>query len=122
MSYLDLRIKELSDDTEEHLLRSSQPYGWLGLTRAMRHGRLAWVFWVTWIAQVVLFILAVIWGIAAIGATEVLPAVKYGLGAATAMIVAAQVKTSLAPHIHAERILRELKRIEIMVLAQKSGD
>ena len=33
MDYLDTRIKELTTEQDEHLLRSSQPYGWPGLWR-----------------------------------------------------------------------------------------
>ncbi|MCP3968985.1 MAG: hypothetical protein GY717_01420 [Rhodobacteraceae bacterium] len=122
MDYLDTRIGELTNETEEHLLRSSQPHGWLGLVRSMRQGRLAWVFWVIWIAQVALFVLAIVWGVKFFAATEVLPALKLGLSAATALIMATLIKVSLAPHIHAERILRELKRIEILVLARGNSE
>jgi len=119
MSYLDTRIGELTNESQEHLLRSSQPHGWLGLVRSMRHGKLSWVFWVTWISQLVLFVLAIWWCVKFFDATEVLPAIKYGLSGATALIVAMQIKVGLAPHMHAERILRELKRIEILILSQK---
>ncbi|SMX46223.1 DUF6768 family protein [Maliponia aquimaris] len=118
MSYLDARIKELATDTEQHLLRSSQPHGWLGLVRAMRAGRLAWIFWISWVVQLALFVLAVIWGLRFFAATDALAALKSGLPATTALILAVQIKTSMAPHLHSERILRALKRIEILVLAR----
>jgi Family of unknown function (DUF6768) len=122
MSYLDTRIEELTTETEQHLLRSSQPHGWLGTARAMRSGRLAWIFWVSWVVQLVLFILSIIWGLGFFAATDALSALKYGLPSATALILAAQIKTSMAPHLHAERILRELKRIEILTLARRGKD
>jgi len=120
MTYLDTRIDELTNEAEQHLLRSSQPHGWLGLVRSMRQGRLAWVFWITWATQVLFIVLGIIWAIKFFNATEVLPAVKYGLSAATALILGTLIKVGLAPHLHAERVLRELKRIEILVLAQRS--
>lgn len=120
MTYLDTRIDELTNEAEQHLLRSSQPLGWLGTVRAMRQGRLSWVFWISWITQAVCIVLGVILAVEFYEATEVLPAVKYGLSSGTLLILGFLIKIGLAPHLHAERILRALKRIEILVLAQRS--
>lgn len=51
-------------------------------------------------------------------ATEVMPALKYGLSTVVLVVVSAQMKLSLMPHIHAERIIRQMKRIEILLLAK----
>ncbi len=122
MNMLDTRISELSTETDAHLLRASQPHGWLGVVRDMRDSRLAWVFWVTWVAQLALFVLGIWWAVGFFRATEVLEALKLGLSAATALILAMQLKTGIGPHLQAERILREMKRLEIMVLARNRAD
>ncbi|MHA6326141.1 DUF6768 family protein [Roseivivax sp. CAU 1753] len=122
MSYLDTRVDELTTETDKHLLRSSQPHGWLGTVRAMRNSRLAWVFWISWVIHIALFILGIIWGFRFLAATDALSALKYGLPSATALILAVQIKTGMAPHLHAERILRELKRIEVLILARSGQD
>jgi hypothetical protein len=122
MNMLDIRISELSTETDAHLLRASQPHGWLGVVRDMRGSRLAGVFWVTWVAQLALFVLGIWWAVGFFRATEMLEALKLGLPAATALILAMQLKVGIGPHLHAERILREMKRLEIMVLARNRAD
>jgi uncharacterized protein DUF6768 len=122
MNMLDTRIEELSSETDMHLLRASHPHGWLGVVREMRNSRLAWVFWSAWVAQLVLLVLGIWWAVEFFRATEVLAALKLGLSAATALILAMQLKVGIGPHLHAERMLREMKRLEIMVLARNRGD
>ncbi|MBV1864009.1 MAG: hypothetical protein KUG74_06175 [Rhodobacteraceae bacterium] len=118
MNFLDIRINELMTKTDAHLLRSTQPYGWQGLYRAMRSGRLRNVVRVIDIACV-LFLVVSIWAAYRFfTATEVLSAVKFGMSAAVMLIVAGQLKLSLMPHIQAERIIRQMKRIEILLLAK----
>lgn len=118
MSYLDIRIQELLTETDAHLLRSSQPHGWMGTVRAMRQGKLAWVFWLTWVLQLGFLIIGIWAAFRFFQATEVLSALKWGLSATVLLLGGLQIKVGLAPHIHAERLLRELKRIEILILAR----
>ncbi len=120
MNYLDIRIKELMDEADAHLTRSSQPHGWLGLVRSMTRGRLGWTIWVIWIGQLLLFVAGVLAAIRFFQAADVLVALKYGLSAATLILLAVQIKLSIAPHMHTERTLRALKRIEILILAQNA--
>ncbi len=119
MSYLDIRIQELMNETEEHLLRSSQPLGWRGLVRSMVKGRLGWTVWTNWVLQVIVIIGAVYAAIEFYNATDVLSAVKYGLTGAVLVVLAAMFKLSMTPHIQTERVLRALKRVEILILAQR---
>jgi hypothetical protein len=119
MDYLDRRIQELMSERDAHLLRASQPHGWLGITRAMRTGKLAWLFWVTWILQLVFLVIGLWAAVRFYQAAEVLAAVKWGFTGAVFLLGGLQIKLSMAPHIHAERILRELKRVEILILAQE---
>lgn len=122
MSYLDTRITELMSETDAHLLRSSQPLGWLGLTRNLLRGRLGWTVWVNILTQVV-FLGSAIWmALEFFAATEVLAALKYGLTAAVLAIVAVQFKMSLMPHVQTERVLRALKRVEILILSHGNKD
>ena len=117
MNYLDVRISELIDETEAHLLRSSQPYGFQGYLRMMLKSRLRIVVRVVMIL-VVLFLAGAIW--AAIGfyeATDTLAAVKYGVTASTLVILAAVLQIGLAPQMQAERLIRALKRIEILLMS-----
>lgn len=117
MNYLDIRISELVDETETHLLRSSQPYGFQGLVRMMMKSRLRMVVRLAMIL-VLLFLAGAIW--TAIGfyqATDTLAAVKYGITASTLTIMAVVLQVGLAPQLQAERLIRALKRIEILLMS-----
>ena len=118
MNFIDIRINELMTKTDAHLLRSTQPYGWQGLYRAMHSGRLRKVVWVIDLVCVLLLVIAIWAAYRLFTATEVLSAVKFGMSAAVMLIVAAQLKLSLMPHIQAERIIRQMKRVEILLLAK----
>lgn len=118
MDYLDIRIQELLSPRDAHLLRASQPHGWMGIVRSMRQGKLAWLFWATWIAQLVFLILGVWAALNMFRAEETLEAVKWGFTGAVLLLGGLQIKLSMAPHIHAERVLRELKRVEILILSR----
>lgn len=120
MTYLDIRIQELMDEADAHLTRSSQPLGWLGLVRSMARGRLGWTVWAIWIGQLLLFLGAIYAAVLFFRAEDVMVALKTGLSAATLAIVAVQIKMTIAPHMQAERILRALKRVEILILAQNA--
>ncbi len=118
MSYLDIRISELLTETDAHLLRSSQPLGWLGLSRSLRKGRLRTVVIIIDVCCIVMLI-AAIWALVQFfQATEIVPTVKYGLSASILAIMTLQLKLGLMPHIHTERVLRALKRVEILMLAK----
>ena len=118
MNYLDVRINELSTETDAHLLRSSQPLGWLGLSRSLRKGRLRKVVIIIDVCCIVMLI-AAIWALVQFfQATEIVPTVKYGLCSSVLAIMTLQLKLSLMPHIQAERVLRALKRVEILTLAK----
>jgi Na+-transporting methylmalonyl-CoA/oxaloacetate decarboxylase beta subunit len=88
----------------------------------MRDSRLAWVFWAAWVTQLVLLVMGIWWAVGFFRATEVLEALKQGLPAATALILAMQLKVGIGSHLHTERVLREMKRLEIMVLARTHTD
>ncbi len=118
MDYLDTRIKELTTEQDEHLLRSSQPYGWPGLWRQMLGSRLGWSVRATLIL-VVLLVIAAIWtGVKFMAATDVLAALKYGLAFSTLVIIAVHLQIGMMPHVQSERVLRALKRVEILLLSR----
>ncbi|WP_294229620.1 DUF6768 family protein [uncultured Shimia sp.] len=122
MDYLDIRIKELSNEQQEHLLRASQPFGLLGLTRLMRQGRIGWLFWVMLIGHVGFLILGISLAMQFSVAVETHDLIRTGIGGATSLIIAVQLLVGLAPHLHAERTKRRLKRLEILILSHNKDD
>jgi len=120
MSKLDQLIEEALSDQDKEMLRETSQLGWFALGASQFTGKLGWVSWVIMIAQTGLFLAAVWSGWHFFTAADVLTALKWGLPSATLMIVATILKTSLMPQMQADRIMRELKRVELMI-AHKNG-
>ncbi|PWV97641.1 hypothetical protein DFR52_106164 [Hoeflea marina] len=119
MSKLDQLIEEALSEQDETLLRETRELGWFELGASQFTGKLGWVSWVLMITQTALFVAAVWTGWHFFAAGDGLTALKWGLPSATLMIVATILKTSLMPQMQADRILRELKRVELMIAHRK---
>jgi hypothetical protein len=120
MSKLDQLIEEALSDQDKEIMRETRELGWFALGASQFTGKLGWVSWVLMITQTALFLLAVWTGWQLFSSADVLTALKWGLSAATLMIVATILKTSLMPQMQADRIMRELKRVELMI-AHRNG-
>lgn len=120
MNKLDRLIEEALSDQDKEILSETRELGWFALGASQFSGKLGWVVWVIMTMQIILFLAAVWAGWNFFAATEVLTALKWGLPAATLAIIATIMKTSLMPQMQADRILRELKRVELMI-AHKGG-
>lgn len=120
MDYLEKRIQELGSEQEAHLLRASQPWGWSGLIRATLKSRLGRSTRIVLALQVVALAVSVWAAIGFFTATDMLAALKFGIVWAVLLIVVNIYIVGLMPHLHTERVLRALKRIEILVLAKKN--
>ena len=120
MSKLDQLIEEALSDQDKDMLNETRELGWFALGASQFRGKLGWVSWVLMISQTALFLMAVWTGWHFFAANDALTALKWGLPSATLMIVATILKTSLMPQMQADRIMRELKRVELMI-AHKSG-
>ena len=114
-SELDRLIEEALSAEERALFEQGGELGWFQLGLAQFRGRLGWVTWVIMIVQTVMFLASVWAGWQFYIATEVLPALKWGLTAAVLVLMATQMKMALMPQMQAERIIRELKRLELLL-------
>jgi hypothetical protein len=120
MNKLDRLIEEALQDQDRDILNQTEELGYFALGLSQFSGKLGWVTWVLMIAQTAMFIAAVWCGVYFFAATETLPALKWGLSSATLALMATQLKLSLMPQMQADRILRELKRVELMLARQNS--
>ncbi len=121
MDYLEKRIQELETEHEAHLLRASQPWGWSGLIREMLGRRLGRATRFVLAAQIVVLAVSIWAAVRFFTATDILAALKFGIVWAVLLIVVNIYLIGLMPHLHTERVLRALKRIEILILTKKSG-
>ncbi|MGI8705002.1 MAG: DUF6768 family protein [Sphingomicrobium sp.] len=116
MRNLDEMIDEALDAEERELLRSiGEEPGFFTQVFGIFSGRTAWVNVLLMFVQGALFIAGVwaAWNFFA--ADDALTALRWGIPAAVLLLMALIIKLSLWPTIQANRVIRELKRIELQI-------
>jgi len=119
MNTLDTMLDETLQGEDRRIWNETQELGWFELSLAQFTGTLGWVTWVIMVTQVTLFALGLWCAIAFFQATEVLAALKWGISGAVLWIMAINLKLSLMPKMQADRVIRELRRIELMMAARQ---
>lgn len=119
MTKLDDLIEEAFKAEDRHILEATAEQGWFELGLSQFRGRLGWVTWLIMFLQITMFLIGFWCAYQFFNASEVLPALKWGLSAVVMMLMALIVKMSLLPQMHADRVLRELKRLELIIANQK---
>jgi len=126
MRDLDAMIDEALAAEERDLLRAiGEEPGYLAQATSMFGGRTGWVNVVVMVTQTIAFLIAVWAAVRFFAATDVLDALHWGLPAATLMVMALVLKTSLRPVMEANRVIREVKRLELQLARmgrQEDGD
>lgn len=120
MNKLDEMIgRALTDEDRELLSRHGEP-GYVAQAFGMFRGPMAWALWVAYVAGALAFFAGAysLWQM--VTTTEVLAAVKWGVGAVLLLQVATMTKTFMGSHMQANRMLRELKRLELQVSLLRS--
>jgi hypothetical protein len=122
MSELDRMIEAaLRDEDREILARAGREPDYLGQVAGLFGGSLGWVNGVVMAAQAGLFFGGVWCAWMFFAATDVLAALHWGLPAAVLIVTAAILKVgALWPSMQANRLLREIKRLELQI-ARQSG-
>ncbi len=118
---LDDMIKAALTGEDREILNQTQELGYFELGLSQFGGKLGWVTWVIMIVQATLFFIGVWCAFRFFGTTDVLEAVKWGIPAAVLMLAATQLKLSLAPQMQADRVIREVKRLELLI-ATRTGE
>ena len=116
MPSIDELIKEALSEQETEIVNSTQELGYFTLAAGMFTGKLAWVSWVIMITQTTMFFMGAGAAWQFFVAEEMLSALKWGLSAAVILLMATQMKMSFMPQLQADRVLRELKRVELLIL------
>lgn len=112
----DQTIDEAMAAEERELLRKiGEEPGYLQQALGIFDGNTGWVNLVLMIVQGAAFVAGAwaAWNFFA--ADNVLPALRWGLPAATLLLMSLTIKMGLWPTIQANRVIRELKRIELQL-------
>ena len=119
---LDTMIKEALSGEDSDILKGTEELGWFALGLKQFSGKLGWVTWVMVVVQTLMFLAGLYFGIKLLNTTEVLPAVKNGFGSAVLLLMATQIKLSLMPQMQADRVIREVKRLQLLIASHDGQD
>lgn len=119
MTKLDELIKEALEDQDKAAVSETEELGYFALGLSQFRGKLGWVTWVIMTLQAAMFLAGVYCLVQFYGATEVLSAVKWGISGAILIVVGTSLKMSLMPQLQADRVIREVKRLELLLLTRK---
>ncbi|MCP5038635.1 MAG: hypothetical protein GY945_13670 [Rhodobacteraceae bacterium] len=115
MDKLDELIREALEGEDKRIFEETAELGYFALAMGIFRGRTGWVSWVVMLVQGAMFLAAIWCAVQFYAASEVLLAVKWGISAAVLALMAGMMKMSLMPVMQADRVLRELKRVELML-------
>ncbi|MDZ4812324.1 MAG: DUF6768 family protein, partial [Pseudomonadota bacterium] len=95
--------------------------GYLAQAFGIFRGPMAWVMWMVNAVAGLAFVAGIyaIWKMS--GTSEALVAVKWGVGSLLLFQVTVLCKTFMGNHLEANRILREIKRLELQVALLRDG-
>ncbi len=117
MRDLDLMIDEALDAEESELLRSIDGEGgFFTQSLAIIQGPTGWVNLVLMVVQAAMFLAGAWAGWHFFNADEPVAQLRWGLPSAVLLIVSAVMKMALLPSLEYNRLMRELKRIELQLV------
>jgi len=90
--------------------------GYFALALSAFGGRAGWVSWVLMAVQSGMFLAGIWAGWHFFAATDPLPAIKWGISAATLLVMATQLKMALMPVLQANRVLLAIRRLELRLM------
>jgi hypothetical protein len=119
-----LTEESLDDDERALLAKTGDEPGYFGQAMNTFRGPLAWVVWLIYLLNIASFagFLYATWRF--LGTTEPLAALHWGVAAIVLINFTLFFKGSMGAHGETNRILRELKRVELQIArcqAMKSG-
>ena len=103
---------------DQRILSETEELGCFALGFSQFRGKLGWVTWVIMSVQITLFAISIWCAIRFFGSTEPLEAIKWGIPGGVLMLMATLMKLSLWPQMQADRVIREVKRLELLSLSQ----
>ncbi len=113
---------ELSREERELLSRIGEEPGFFPQMLGLFSGRLGWVNAAMMVAQTALFVAGAYLAWRFFGAAEPAEQLRWGLPAAVLLLASLMIKLALWPEVHSNRLMRELKRIELQLAHRGARD
>ena len=115
MSDIDQKIDRALDAEERELLRSLEEQGFFTQALGLFGGRTGWINGVLMAAQAVLFVAGVWAAWNFFEANEPVTQLRWGLPATVMLILSTMLKLAVMPQMESNRLMRELKRLELQL-------
>lgn len=123
MRDVDNLIEEALGREESEILRQiGEEPGFFGMAFGLFSGRLGWVNILMMVVQAVLFLAGAYAAWMFFEAGDPVSQLRWGLPSAVLLILSLMVKLGMWPQIHADRLMRELKRIELQLARARQGE
>lgn len=110
-----LTEEALGQEEREILNRIGEDPGFFGMAFGLFSGKLGWVNVLLMIVQAVLFLVGVYAAWMFFAANDTVSQLRWGLPSAVLLIVGTMIKMAMWPNIQTDRLMRELKRIELQL-------
>lgn len=106
--------RSLTDEDRALLERHGEP-GYVAQAFGLFRGPMAWVMWVAYVAGAIAFVVGAhaLWQM--VITSDLLLAVKWGMGSLFLFQITTLTKSFMGCHMESNRMLRELKRVELQV-------
>ena len=122
MNRIDDLINQTLSQEDEQLLRDfNREPGYFSQAFALFTGRLGWVMWLVGIVQLVFFIAAVYALVQVFSIDASLPALRWGVSAVILIQLSVFLRGFMGMHFEANRVLREVKRLELRMIQRDAG-
>lgn len=118
----DLIEEALGRDEQEILSRIGEEPGFFGMAFGLFSGRLGWVNILLMVVQGVTFLAGAYAAWMFFEAGDAVSQLRWGLPSAVLLILATMIKMAMWPNIHADRLMRELKRIELQLARSRHAE
>ena len=116
MRNVDDLIEEALDKEERDILSQiGEEPGFFGMAFGLFSGRLGWVNILLMVVQGVTFLAGAYAAWMFFEATDTVTQLRWGLPSAVLLILSTMIKMAMWPNIHADRLMRELKRVELQL-------
>jgi hypothetical protein len=116
----ELIAQALAAEDRDLLARHAEP-GYFTQAFGLFRGRLGWVVWLAYLSGIAAF-LGFAWALwQAWTLTDLTAVVRWGIVAIVLFQYTAMIKAFLGSHLEANRMLREVKRIELQVALSRSA-
>ncbi|MEX0899507.1 MAG: DUF6768 family protein [Gammaproteobacteria bacterium] len=112
----DLITESLSDEDQVLMEQYGAETSYFNQAFALFRGRLGWVMWLVGVVQLLLFAGAAFAFWRLFVATELLIALRWGVGTVVLVQMSILLRSFMGMHFEANRVIREIKRVDLRIV------